>query len=244
MQDLEQRSEDARILTTRADIVTLLRGLSGNRSTSVFSFLNSSALLSGKIAQINSYFDEVIFSEEPGSEAKFPAGKASLITVLSSVKAQFHAERVEPTEFEGKPAWRVRIPKMMYCSERRDSVRIATPTDAPLEVLYPNPKNNEAKKIASRVVDIGEGGLAIMLNPLQVEVVLGKELKNCTLSLPDIGELAFDLIIQNTTEISDANSLAGRRCGCQFNNISLDMLSLIRRYVEKNKGYSLPSTIS
>jgi flagellar brake protein len=235
MQDIEQPIEDTRIISTRTDIVTLLRGLSGNRSTAVFSFINSNALLSGRIARINAYFDEVIFSEEPGSDAKFPAGKASLITVLSSVKAQFHAERVEPTEFEGKPAWRVRIPKMVYFSERRDCLRIATPTEMPLDVHYPNPKNGESAKIALRIVDIGEGGIAIMVNPLQVEAGLGKELKNCVVSLPNIGELTFDLIVQNTTEISDASATSGRRCGCQFSNISLDGLEMIRKYVERNK---------
>ena len=114
MQDYEQPADNARIITTRPDIVALLRGLSSNRTSALISFFNSSAHLAGKITQINPYFDEIIFSEEVAVEAKFPPGKASLITVLSSIKAQFHAERVEPPEFEGKPAWRVRIPKMMF----------------------------------------------------------------------------------------------------------------------------------
>lgn len=235
MQEYEQTDDNARIITTRPDIVALLRGLSRNRSSALISFFNSDAHVSGKITQINPYFDEIIFSEEAGAEAKFPPGKASLITVLSSIKAQFHAERVEQTEFESKPAWRVRIPKMMFCSERREAARIRPPLEMPLEIAFSDTLSREPKAIILPVLDIGVGGVAIMINPLQLQVQLGKELRNCALSLPNIGELVFDLTIQNTTEISDEFSNAGRRCGCQFNKISLEALDLVKRYVEENK---------
>jgi Flagellar regulator YcgR/PilZ domain len=236
MQEFDQPADNARIITTRPDIVALLRGLSGNRSNALISFFNSSAHLSGKITQINPYFDEIIFSEEAGSDAKFPPGKASLITVLSSIKAQFHAERVEPTEFEGKPAWRVRIPKMMFCSERRESARIRPPAEAPLEMLFAESTGREPQTIVFPVLDIGVGGAAIMVNPLQLQVPLGKELKNCAVNLPNIGEVVFDLTIQNTTEISDAGDVVGRRCGCQFSKISLENMDRVKQYVEMHKG--------
>ncbi len=236
MQELEQPADNARIITTRPDIVALLRGLSGNRCHAHISFFNSTAQLSGKITHINSYFDEVIFAEEEGVDVSFPPGKASLITVLSSIKAQFHAERVEPTEFEGKPALRVRIPKMMFCSERRESERIRPSSEAPLEVLFADQKNTDGDMIAMKVMDIGVGGVAIMVNPLKIEIVLGKELKNCGLSLPGIGEVVFDLTIQNTTEVSDSNSVANRRCGCRFSKISPGDKELIRRYIEQLKS--------
>ncbi len=235
MQEYEHTDDNARIITTRPDIVALLRGLSGNRSSALISFFNSSAHLSGKITQINPYFDEIIFSEDADAETKFPPGKASLITVLSSIKAQFHAERVEPTEFEGKPAWRVRIPKMMFCSERRESTRIRPPADAQLEIVYTDPLNRDLQIITFPVVDIGVGGVGIMVNPLQIPVQLGKDLRDCTLSLPDVGELVFDLTIQNTTEISGAPTAKGRRCGCRFSKISLEGLDLVKQYVELNK---------
>jgi c-di-GMP-binding flagellar brake protein YcgR len=235
MQDTELATDNARIITTRAEIVALLRWLSGARSATYFSFLNSAAQFSGKITQVNPYFDEIIFSEDADVDVKFSPGRESLVTVLSSVKAQFHAERVEPTEFEGKLAWRVRIPRMLYCSERRDSIRVPASTETPLEVLYASRRGDEAIKIPLRVVDIGEGGLAIMVNPLQLEARLGKELKNCTLNLADVGEIDFDLVVQNTTEISEGGSAGTRRCGCQFTRISLDALTKIRDYVENSK---------
>ena len=235
MQEYEQTDDNARIITTRPDIVALLRGLSNGRSTALISFFNSSAHLSGKITQINPYFDEIIFSEDEGIEAKFPPGKASLITVLSSIKAQFHAERVEPTEFEGKPAWRVRIPKMMFCSERRESRRIRPSIELPLEIVYTDPLNRDLEIITFPVVDIGVGGVGIMVNPMRVQIQLGKELNNCTLSLPKIGNVGFDLKIQNTTEISDTSAVNGRRCGCQFTKISPEALDLVKQYVEFNK---------
>ncbi len=235
MQEADLVTDNARIMTARAEIVALLRALSVARSATFFSFLNSAAQFSGRITQVNTYFDEIIFSEDTSTGVKFSPGRESLITVLSSVKAQFHAERVEPTEFEGKPAWRVRIPRMLYCSERRDSVRVPAPAETPLEVFCPSRRGDESVRIALPVADISEGGVAIMVNPLQLEARLGKELKNCTLSLPDVGEIAFDLIVQNTTEIAEGSSAGARRCGCQFTRISLDALNNIRDYVENNK---------
>ena len=236
MQEFDQPADNASIITTRPDIVTLLRGLSGNRSNALISFPNSNAYLSGKISQINPYFDEIIFSEDAGSQAKFPPGKASLITVLSSIKVQFHAERVEPTEFEGKPAWRVRIPKMMFCSERRESARIRPPAAAPLEMLFAGSLSREPHTVIFPVLDIGVGGVAIMVNPLLMQAQLGKELKDCAVNLPDIGEVVFDLTIQNTAEIFDAGNVVGRRCGCQFSKISMENMELVTQYVKHHTG--------
>ena len=234
MQDFDQPTDNARIITTRPDILALLRGMSSTRSNALISFFSSSAQLSGKITQINPYFDEIVFMEDVGTEANFPPGKASLITVLSSIKLQFHAERVEPTEFEGKPAWRVRIPKMLFCSERRESVRIAPPVDEPLEIVFSHSPGREPQLIRFPVVDIGDGGVGVLINPMKIQVELGKVLSNCVLNLPGVGEVVFDLIIRNTTEIAGDGSSRSRRCGCQYNKISLDAIELIRRYIELN----------
>lgn len=233
MQDFDQPTDNARTINTRPDIVALLRGLCTTRSNALISFFDSEARLAGRIAQINTYFDEVVFSEESGSEIKIPTGKTALITILSAVKAQFHAERVEHTEFESKSAWRVRIPKMMFCSERRENVRFQPSGDVPLELMFVDPSSRDPQPILLPVVDIGTGGLAIMVHPLKLQVQIGKELRNCTLKLPGVGELTCNLSIQNITEITQMASTDGRRCGCEFSNISLDELELVKRYLEQ-----------
>ena len=233
MQEFDQPSDNARIISTRPEIVALLRGLCSPRSNALMSFFDSDTRLAGRIAQINTYFDEVVFSQESASESKVPPGKTALITVLSAVKAQFHAERVEPTEFEGKLAWRVHIPKMMFCSERRENVRFQPLGETPLELMFTDPTSRDPQPLTFPIADIGTGGVAIMVHPLKLQVQIGKELRNCTLKLPDIGELTCNLLIQNITEITQVASTEGRRCGCEFSDISLDALELVKRYLER-----------
>jgi c-di-GMP-binding flagellar brake protein YcgR len=221
------------ILSSHQEVLDRLSLVAAKHARVVVSFVDGGAELSAKLAGINLHFDEIILADEftpTSAVGTLPQLAPDLVTILSDRnKLQFHIDHIERTVFDGKPALRVRIPKMVYCSERRESARISPPLDQSLRCLIPDSDSKQTAEVELPVIDISAGGLALMAHPLKLEVHVGKELRGCRLALPDIGDTSFSLVIRSITEASQA--VEGRRCGCQFSDIGKEMLALVERYV-------------
>ncbi len=227
------------ILSSREEVLNMLRLAATKDARVVVSFVDGHTELSSKLAHINLHFDEIILADARASTSApitLPPLAPDLVTILSNNKLQFHIDHIEPTVFEDKPALRMRIPKMVYCSGRREGTRVSPPLDQSLRCLVPDSEGRQSAELELPVIDVSTGGLSLMVDALKLQAQVGKELRSCKLALPDIGDTSFDLVIRNITEAS--HSTVGRRCGCQFSAISSEMLVLIERYVDLNRDKS------
>lgn len=221
------------ILSSDQEVLNMLTLSAAKHARVVVSFVDGSTELTSKLADINLHFEEIILTDglaPTSAVATLPQLAPDLVTILSDRnKLQFHIDHIEPTVFEGKPALRVRIPKIVYCSERRGSARISPPLDQSLRCLVPDSDSKQSAEVELPVIDISAGGLGLMARTLTLQVHIGKELRGCRLALPDVGDTVFSLVIRSITESSQ--TVEGRRCGCQFSDIGKETLDLIERYV-------------
>lgn len=221
------------ILSSDQEVLDMLRLLTAKHARVVVSFVDGSTELTSRLADINLHFEEIILADglaPTNAVLTLPQLAPDQVTILSDRnKLQFHIDHIERTIFEGKPALRVRIPKIVYCSERRESARISPPLDQSLRCLVPASDAKQTAEVELPVIDVSTGGLALMAHPLKLEVYVGKELRGCRLALPGVGDTFFSLVIRSIGEASPA--VEGRRCGCQFFDIGKEMLDLIERYV-------------
>ena len=238
-EDSNSEFASTHILSSREDVLNMLRLVATAHARVVVSFGDGNTTLSAKLAHINLHFDELILADGPASTSApvaLPPLAPDLVTILSKNKLQFHIDHIERTVFDAKPALRMRIPKLVYCSERREDSRVSPPRDQSLRCLVHDGGAKQSAALALPVVDVSTGGLSLLVHPFKLQVQVGKELRNCKLALPDIGATSFDLVIRNITEAS--HSEEGRRCGCQFTAISSEMLALIERYVDLHRDKS------
>ena len=225
------------ILSSRQEILDMLKAGAAKHAQVIVSFVDGSTALASNLADINLYFEEIILVDglaPTSSLVTLPRAAPDLVTILSEKnKLQFYIDHIERTVFEDKPALRVRIPKMVYCSERREGARISPPLDQSLGCLVPENGSPQQAEVELPVIDISAGGISLMVHPLKLQVHVGKELRGCKLALPDIGDTSFNVVIRSITEASPA--LEGRRCGCQFSEIGEETLVLIERYVDLHR---------
>ena len=224
------------ILSTRKEVADMLLHVASKHARVVVTFADGTTEIATRLAHINLNFRELIFADRSAPmrvPATLPNLPPDLITILSDNKLEFHAEHLEYVVFEDHPALRVRIPKLVFCSERRESLRVAPPLDQSLRCHVPTPGLKEGPEMALPVIDVSVGGLALMVEPLKLPVHVGQEFRGCKLVLPGFGEITFNLVIRNIAEASQA--VDGRRCGGQFQGINREAMVLVERYVNLNR---------
>ncbi|MCU0940427.1 MAG: flagellar brake protein, partial [Burkholderiaceae bacterium] len=101
---------------SRVEIVALLQsiGRPGTLTTVYFDQQASFAVIA--LLAVNPEFEEVVFdnaSDELAQRRLLGAESLTFVAFVDHIKIQFAARKAEPTMFEGRPAFRVRLPEQL-----------------------------------------------------------------------------------------------------------------------------------
>jgi len=158
------------------------------------------------------------------------ASKIIFITSQDKVRVQFTASDVEKISYEGRPAFKIRLPDSLIKLQRREYFRLATPISKPLACTFPLESGDNA---SLTIVDISIGGVGVMNPPKGFQFEIGKTYQGCYFVLPDLGTIVTTLQIRNAFEITMKNGTRAMRAGCMFINLPGTMQSMIQRYIIK-----------
>jgi len=136
----------------------------------------------------------------------------------------------QATTFEGRSAFRVRLPSEMLRLQRREFFRVRTPAPGQATCLVPS--GDDASKYESlQLLNISVGGVAVMSYPHLFDLPVGETVRNCFLDLPGIGPVNVSFRVVNVyDEDGDSNA---RRCGCQFVDLTPQARMMVQRYVNR-----------
>ncbi|HUW51730.1 MAG TPA: flagellar brake protein [Sulfuricella sp.] len=149
-------------------------------------------------------------------------------TSHDKVKIQFTANKIEKTIFEGRDAFKIKLPDSLIRLQRREYYRLLLPIFSPLKCAMPM---EDGYTIESVVVDISIGGINITLPPTETGFEQGKIFRGCQMELPDIGTINADIEIVNVFEVTLKNGKKSTRAGCGFINLSQKMQAMIQRFI-------------
>lgn len=161
------------------------------------------------------------------------AKKLSFETTLDKIRIMFGGEQIEPTTFEGSPAFKMPLPASLVRLQRREFYRMPTPVSNPIHALIPQPAELGGGSKAFPLADISCGGIAILDNSLVLGDTIGKVYSDCRVELPEIGVISTGLQIRNSLDLTLLNNKTNRRLGCQFVDIPRASLSAVQRYITK-----------
>lgn len=161
------------------------------------------------------------------------ANKLNVVAFLDQVKIQFVCHGIEKVEFEGRNAFRTRIPESLLRIQKREYYRIETPTINPLKCVIPLPEGNVPDTAEVILHDISCGGMAVVDPDGKVNFELGTIYRDCFLDLPGIGTVKVNLQVQMVSEIAQRNGMKCQRAGVEFADTQEKVLSLIQRYITK-----------
>lgn len=148
-------------------------------------------------------------------------------TTHDQVRVQFSAGRIERSEFENAPAFRVAMPRELLRLQRREYYRLVTSVVNPVKCLV----NTGAGMLEALVVDISIGGVGILAYQDNINLIAGQTFHGCRIALPGTGEFALSLAVCTTFEITLKNGRHTHRAGCQFIDLPASVETEIQRYI-------------
>lgn len=159
------------------------------------------------------------------------------VAFLDSTKIQFTLSDVQSLG-EGD-AFRFPLPDRVLCIQRRSALRREPPGDRPAWCRLPVPGRPDAFEPV-RVLDISAGGLAVLVTPQLFELARDQMLTPCYLDLPDVGQVGVSIRVRYLE--AWPSDVGGRRCGCEFVELSSGARGAIERYIGRLETRKPPAS--
>lgn len=232
--DPNQEVEERFTLRTRAEIVSVLRGLQRRHAMITIYFDQGREFILTSILAINPDFQELVLDLGPDARANNLLLKATRLEVVSfegRVKVQFGASRAEATVHEGRPAFRVRMPGSLVRLQRREYYRVEVPDERPIKAYLQLRDDRPDMLLEARLVDISCGGIALLSTENGEPLKSGRVYPACSINLPGIGTVSAPVEICNAGDITHSNGARQQRLGCRFVDPTGQMQTLIQRYI-------------
>ena len=156
--------------------------------------------------------------------------------VLDRVDMDFKISKGKIVGYDGAPALLFALPERLHRLQRREYFRIPTPMVKPLMCsLYVEVTEGDEKRIKeylAPVLDISIGGLCLQ-EPKDVKLEPGDFFKSCSLLIPEIGVLRFDLSIRHAFDVENRLGKTSRRAGCEFINMPAAGQQSVQKFMTK-----------
>ena len=233
----KERYENYRIYST-VDIHFILHRI--NQETSLITIkieYGNSDFLTTKL-KIKDDKKEIVIdygTNEKISQQALQSKELIFVTMQNKIKIEFTCDKIKKSEFEGKNAFTVNIPKSLLRIQRRNSFRISTPTARPLKCIIPAPDKDKLTPIELILLDISCGGIGVIDQCAAINFELEATFQNCQIALPDIGTVQTTIKIKNTHPMTLHNGHTCQRAGCEFVGLPAKTEAMIQRYIVKQE---------
>lgn len=155
--------------------------------------------------------------------------KLILSTKIDRVQIQFETNLLRKSKVGGNEVLVCPIPDWIGRFQRREFFRAEMSAWNPImcEVTYENADGDMVTQ-AYPIYDLSLGGLSLLKFPVNEP---GTEIKGAHFFLPDVGPIKTDMVVRNIISTSKPDNTVLRRVGCQFENLSPQMETMLQRYL-------------
>ena len=157
--------------------------------------------------------------------------KIIFISSHHQVKIQFTANRIENAILGTRAAFYLPLPATLLRIQRREYFRLTTFASNPLRCVIPVSSSAAHAKRTVTIMDISGGGVALVCETRDTELLPGNIYYDCSISLPDVGTISVTIIVKNAFEVTLRNGDVCKRAGCEFSCLSGEAAALLQRYV-------------
>lgn len=234
--DAASADQSKYLIHSRLEIATIL-GTLGNAGTMVTAYFGGgNDFILTSVAAVRPEQDRVFLDYGADDEANQRALKTRKITFVAAherIKIQFAAESLRAARLGGRDVFGMAIPATLLRLQRREYFRITTPLAKPLMCIIAPQAELPNVPAEVTIVDISCGGIALIdaIDPSGIET--GAHFRGCRIQLPELGEVAADLEVRSTFELTYRNGAKHRRAGCEFIGIRERERALIQRYISR-----------
>jgi len=220
-------------LHSRAEILFQLRAIQKRKLLVNLELQGSRQIIVTSVLMVNETKNTLILDSARGDalNQELMAGKgAEFVAHLDGVSISFATGPVAGCKYEGMPALRIALPPSLVRLQRREHFRVPMPIANPVRCIVPS-ADGEADPIATHLVDISCGGVAIAETGGRLGLETGRILPDCRLLLPESDTIITSLEVRNSAQIRLHNGSFQTRLGCQFVDLPNDMAAKLQRFV-------------
>lgn len=225
------QSEYARyLLRSPQEIAQVLRGVAKSRELVTVYFDHGQRFFLTSILAVDPPNDALFLDWGADEEINRRVQSAQHLVCVTSherVKVQFALGPLAAASFDGRPAWRARLPKVLLKLQRREYYRLVIPVRSPLTCLVPWGDETEE----ADVMDISIGGVGLGKLPPAMGLEVGRQLPGCRITLPGEGSLLATLEVRSLQDVSLKSGGLIKRAGCRFLDLPASQQAMIQRYI-------------
>lgn len=183
-----------------------------------------------QIMKVDAVRNEIHFDmpNHPQQQRLLDAEEIVCVAFIDNIKLQFGIVAPRRSTAAGFPSFVASFPERVLRLQRREYFRVRIPESMSASCLVPfGPDRAQYESL--RVLDLSVGGLAMLAYPRHFEVH-ANEVSRCYLDLPGVGTVAVAMRI---VHVDNRAGDAGRRCGCEFVDLSPQARVMLQRYVNR-----------
>ncbi|MDN5882665.1 MAG: flagellar brake protein [Nitrosospira sp.] len=230
---LEQDDSEKYRIHSEAGILSILRSVMRNHALATCHFGRSGSIILTTIIDVDAKRREMVLDyggDEASNQQALNADTLRVVVLLDNVKIQFVCNGIEKIRFEGRNAFRTRVPQTLLRIQRREHYRIKTLMSLPVKCTIP--LHEKGASAAAEVIldDISCGGMAVIDTRFSVNFEPGAIYRNCTVALPEAGVANVDLQVRHVSAISRGH---GQRARCIYVDPPDNVISMIQRYITR-----------
>ncbi len=230
----DDNSQEQYRVTSRTEVVAILRALAADNVLVTVFFGGPDHFVVTRLLAVNPQYEEIIFdgfSNAAEKNAMRIAPQLNVHAFHNHIKIVFDSEHAEPTLFEDKPAFRMRLPKSVIRLQRRADYRAKAPVLSAAMLSLHN--ESLAQALVVRISDISCGGVSFSFPKDKAIFSDGDVFTRCRLEMPPVGAIDVVIEIRHVARYKDGAGRAMHRYGCKFVRISGANTTLVQRYINQ-----------
>lgn len=153
------------------------------------------------------------------------------VTMHNGAKVQFACHQVIVAIYASHPAFYFPLPEQMMRLQRREYFRLPACGDVPLKCMIAPTFEKTEKSDEITILDISVGGIALICQEKNINLVAGGIYPDCRIDLPETGTLTVTIQVKNLFDVISPNGAVTKHAGCEFVQLDGKMSMLLQRYI-------------
>lgn len=230
---LSHEEEQQFLITSQKEILFILHTIEHKQSRSALFFNDGANFLLTTVLDVNESGLWLGASNlDSENRAALESKDAIFVSSHYQVRVQFSASKVETAHHNDQNALYIPLPKSILRMQRRDYFRLPTPFQNPLQcVITTSDPQVIPPEQQVTIMDISVGGVALVCEEHNIELLPGNIYPNCQIELPDVGTLTASIKVKNSFEVLAPDGSTQKRAGCEFQKLDGASEIMLQRFI-------------
>lgn len=204
------------LLRSRSEIAKLLNAAIAGQLPVLARLRNNNGIFVSRLLGLTADWSHVLmaYGDYKAANAQLlAAGNVTLCFNYKNSYIGFPAEQAVDDFSAGAAVIRFAFPAVLFIEQRRSQQRIALIPGVPLRCLA---DDEGITPFEASIIDIGLGGLGLMVYSEDISLAPGTLLKGCKITLPDLSLVSVDIIIRHAADLVQFEGRRAYRAGCSL----------------------------